>query len=237
MTPKFHQAFLKKRIRLTKDVYEFVFALKNPETIDFKAGQFVNIRVDDGKEKIFFRSYSIMNTPDENSIIKSCIKIIPGGRCSQWLENIPMDTSVTLMGPIGMFTFRETSQKNSLFVATGTGITPLYSMIVNEIQKGNKKPMHLVWGFRHEEDIFYQNFFEILSKKYPNFHSTITLSQSKENWMGEKGRVTDYLEKNFPDSQNTEVYICGLGKMVLDVKNLCIQKGMPSEAVHFEKYD
>ena len=97
--------------------------------------------------------------------------------------------------------------------------------------------MHLLWGFRYKKDIFYENLFRELEKKYPNFKMTITVSRPENEWKGEMGRVTEYLEKKFPDSANTQIYICGVGTMVLDVKNLCIQKGVPAEDVHFERYD
>lgn len=241
MTPKFFESIASSRKYLTDDVYELTLHLKNPLEIDFQAGQFVNIRVDDGKEKIFFRSYSILSPPREKNIIKSCIKIVPDGRCSRWLSQIEIGTKVTFMGPIGMFFFNEKSKKETLFIATGTGITPLYSMIADQLEKGNTSPIHLVWGFRYEKDIFYQEEFFELAKKYPNFKITVAISRPQEGWTGEKGRVTDFLERNFTsgylDAKRLQIYICGVGDMVQDVKDLCIQKGVPTEEVHFEKYN
>lgn len=240
MSPKFFESTVVNRIHLTDNVYELALQLKNPSEIEFRAGQFVNIRVDDEKEKIFFRSYSILSSPREKNIIKSCIKLIPDGRCSKWLAEISIGTKVTFMGPIGMFRFNEKSKKEGIFIATGTGITPLRSMIFHELEKGNASPMHLIWGFKFEKDIFYQEQFMELSKKYPNFKMTLVVSRPQEEWMGEKGRVTNFLEKNFANEslheEKVQIYICGVGEMVQDVKDLCLQKGVPAEDVHFEKY-
>lgn len=248
MSPQFFETKLIEKKKLTEDVYEFIFEMVKPSEIDFQAGQFVNIRVDDGNEKKLFRSYSILSPPREKKVIKSCVKILENGRCSKWLEKSPIGTPVTCMGPIGLFIFKKNSAKDVLFVATGTGITPLHSMIIDELEQGNTTPMHLLWGFRYEKDIFYKKLFEKLSKKYPNFHLTLTLSHPEQKLTESrsigheqsapfsKGRVTEYLEKNFPDSSNTQIYICGIGKMVLDVKNLCIAKGVHSKDIHFERY-
>ncbi|MEK7545152.1 MAG: FAD-dependent oxidoreductase [Patescibacteria group bacterium] len=237
MSPKFFESTLQERIRLTNDVYEFAFALKQPEEIEFKAGQFINIRVDDGNKKILFRSYSILSKTSEKKVIRSCIKIVREGRCTEWLEKIPLGTPVTFMGPIGMFVCKKESEKNMLFIATGTGITPLLCMIEDELKNGQKKSIHLLWGFRNESHIFYQERLEKLAEQYKNFTYEITLSQPSESWKGARGRVTEQLEKKDLDKEKTDVYICGLGDMVLDVKNLCMKKEIPAESIHFERYD
>lgn len=241
MAPKFFESIVSNRKFLADDVYEITFHLKNPLDIEFRAGQFVNIRVDDGKEKIFFRSYSILSPPKEKNMIKSCIKIIPDGRCSKWLSQIEIGAKVVFMGPVGMFAFNEKSKKEAMFVATGTGITPIHSMIVDQLEKGNASEMQLIWGFRYEKDIFYQEELKRLAEKYPNFKMTIIVSRPQEGWTGEKGRVTNFLEKNFTsgslDPKRSQIYICGVEEMVQDAKDLCIQKGVPAEEVHFEKYN
>ena len=237
MPPKFYSSTLQERKKLTNDVYEFAFQLNETDELEFRAGQFINIRVDDGNKKIMFRSYSILNTPTEKKHITSTIKIVPEGRCTQWLEKIPLETPVTFMGPIGVFVFKKECNKDTIFVATGTGITPLLCMIRDELEHGRTTPIHLLWGFRNETDIFYKQELDVLTQQYKNFTYEITLSRPPENWKGSKGRVTEILKQKNIDPQNTQVYICGLGDMVLDVKNICLEKGIPATDVHFERYD
>ncbi len=231
------ESILEKRIHLLDDIYELHFKLVNPAELSFRAGQFVNIRVEDGNPKILFRSYSIMSPPAEKTVIKTCIKLIPTGRATPWLTTIAEGTPVKMMGPLGMFKFNETSEKNTIFIATGTGITPLICMIEDQLEKGNTRPIHLLWGFRYEQDIFYTELLESIAEKYPNFTYAITLSRPEESWPGEKGRVTEWIEHNLFQPENTQVYICGVGNMVLDTAALCEKMGMPKEDVHFERYD
>ncbi len=238
MAPQFFQATLAKKTQLTEDVFEFDFQLQKPDSIEFKAGQFVNIKVEDGNPKILFRSYSIMSSPQEKKMIATCIKVVQNGRCSTWLASLNVGTPLTLMGPIGVFKFNEEAKKKTIFVATGTGITPLRSMIVDQLEKGRTdQAIHLTWGFRFEKDIFYKNFFDELAKKYSNFSYNIVISRPEDSWTGDRGHVTDWLEKNIDEPTETQVYICGIGAMVTDVKNLCIAKGMDAGDVHFERYD
>lgn len=237
MPPQVIASILEKRIRLTHDVFELAFKLIKPEELTFRAGQFVNIRVDDGNPRIFFRSYSIMSPPSEKNTIRTCIKLVPTGRATPWLTTISEGSSMTMMGPLGMFKYNEMSEKDTMFVATGTGIAPLRCMIKDQLAKGNTKKIHLIWGFRYEKDIFYKNEFELLREKYPNFTYTMTISRPEASWTGEKGRVTDWLDKNLLSPSATQMYICGISEMVADVTALCEKRGIPKEDVHVEKYD
>ncbi len=237
MPPIMMSSVLEKRIQLLEDVYELQFKLVNPTEITFRAGQFVNIRVDDGNPKILFRSYSIMSPPYEKDRVRTCIKVVPGGRATTWLSTVNEGSPITLMGPLGIFKFNENADKKTIFVATGTGITPLICMLNDQLEKGNNKPFHLIWGFRFEKDIFYTELLEEITKKYPNFTYTVTLSRPEDSWTGSCGRVTEWIENNITEPLNTQVYICGVGDMVLDTAAICEKIGMPKEDIHFERYD
>lgn len=228
---------LEKRIQLLDDIYELHFKLTAPTELNFRAGQFVNIKVEDGNPKMLFRSYSIMSPPQEKDTIKTCIKLVPGGRATTWLCSIDEGTPVTLMGPLGIFKFNESSEKNSVFIATGTGITPLICMINDQLEKGNTRPIHLLWGFRYEKDVFYKEMLRHMSERYQNFTYTVTISRPENSWTGARGRVTEWLTNSLAEPANTQVYICGVGEMVLDAAALCEKLGMPKEDVHFERYD
>lgn len=237
MPPVTISSILEKRIQLLDDIYELHFKLVNPAELTFRAGQFTNIRVEDGNPKILFRSYSIMSPPYEKDTIKTCIKVVPGGRATTWLSTVPEGTPISMMGPLGMFKFNETAEKKTVFAATGTGITPLICMLNDQLEKGNTRPMHLVWGFRYEKDIFYTELLDSISKKYSSFTYTITISRPEPTWTGHSGRVTEWIEKNITEPLAAQVYICGVGDMVLDTAALCEKIGMLKEDVHFERYD
>lgn len=237
MPPQAITAKLTRRIRLTDDVYELQFQLLKPEELTFTAGQFVNIKVEDGNPKIFFRSYSIMSPPSRKNTITTCIKLVPTGRATPWLTAVREETNMTMMGPFGKFIFHEASEKNTIFIATGTGITPLRCMLEDQLEKGNTTNMHLVWGFRFEKDIFYIDELKKLHTQYPNFTYTITVSRPENEWTGTRGRVTDWLKTNLTRPTETQVYICGVGDMVTDTVVLCEKLGIATENVHFERYD
>ncbi|MEK7673044.1 MAG: FAD-dependent oxidoreductase [Patescibacteria group bacterium] len=229
------QAKLTDKQNFTHDVTELTF--ETADQLTFESGQFVTFKVTD-KMPPCFRAYSISSCPKaENNRFSTCIKVVPEGRGSNWLNNLNIDDTVEFMGPNGKFLFKNNG-KNSVFVATGTGITPFKSMIETELLKGNKNKLQLLFGVRYVKDIFYEEFFKDLAAKYPNFTYEFTVSRPEnDEWHGSTGRVSNILETMPLELANTEVYICGLKEMINDVTEILKTRGMPPDSINSEKYD
>lgn len=200
----------------------------------FKAGQFITIKIDDASPPCF-RGYSVGSAPRTDNTFDLCIKAIPGGRGSNWLNSLRKDDKFIFMGPFGEFVFTTPPEKTALFIATGTGIAPFVSIVKDQLSKGYKGPLHILHGVRYEKDIFYREMFEELAEKHPNFTYDITLSRPDEGWDRLDGWVTDNLEKW--DLPNTEAYICGLTEMINGTIKVLKEKGLTDEEIHFEKFD
>lgn len=228
-------AKLKEKIQFTNDVIELTF--ETPEPFAFRAGQFTTFKVAD-KMPPCFRAYSISSSPSENgNTFSTCLKLIENGRGSNWLNTLKVGDGIEFLGPNGNFLYKG-NKDNALFIATGTGITPFKAMIQDELKRGNKKNLQLLFGLRHISHIFYKDFFENLAKGHPNFSYNITLTKPENpDWQGKIGRVTEFLKTSDIDVQNTEVYICGLKVMIEEVVAILKEKGMAQEDIHFEKYD
>jgi NAD(P)H-flavin reductase len=214
--------------KLTEKITELNLKLIEPASIQFKAGQFVQFLIDSQK-----RSYSIISVPKQNDGISFCVDISPMGVGSNFVENLKKGDELLLEGPLGVFVVKP-ADKDLLFVATGAGIAPFKSMILNLLDSGFDKNVVLLFGLRAEPDIFYFDFFERLSQKHKNFNFIATLSQPSENWQGQKGRVTAYLQQNYEQYKNCTAYICGSIEMVKDVRALLIEKGTQPTDIKIE---
>ena len=233
MGPKF--ATVTENKHLTEDVVEISF--ETPEFFEFEAGQFVTIKIDDQVPPCF-RAYSIKSAPKkEGKTFDLCLKIVEGGRGSNWLAKLKEGDQIFYIGPSGKFTLKDNGKK-SIFIATGTGITPFTSMVEDQLDKGNKDKLHLLFGVRHIKNIFYQDQLDQWNNNYDNFSYDLCLSRPEnDEWEGKKGRVTDILREMDIDPQNTEIYICGLKAMIDEVVEILKEKGLPDEAINEEKYD
>lgn len=229
-------ATLKSRQQYTYDVIELSFETQEP--FNFQAGQFVTFKIAD-KTPPCFRAYSISSQPQQNgNTFENCLKVIPNGRGSNWLNSLKEGDKIDFIGPSGKFIFQTVPEKSVLFIATGTGVAPFRAIIKDQLEKGSAQKMTLLFGVRHEKDIFYKEVFEELAQKYPNFDFILTLSQPENpSWNGKTGRVTTHLETMEIIPENTDAYICGLKDMIGSVETILKAKGLSTEAIHFEKYD
>jgi CDP-4-dehydro-6-deoxyglucose reductase len=124
-------------------------------------------------------------------------------------------------------------------IATGTGVSPIKSMLLHLLDIRSSRKVRLYFGVRHESDLFYTDLYRGLAAKYPEFRYDIVLSApNPESWAGPRGRVTDLIDKLVQpaDAEATEAYLCGGQQMIEDAKARLVAKGFPVEAIHHENF-
>ncbi len=232
MPPITVQAEVSKIVKLTHDVRELTFRLKNPATLDFIAGQYVNFRiVRPDQPKPASRMYSIGSAPSESGVLRLVYNYV-GGPGTTYLDALQIGETVECKAPFGHFVLDLESTRDVAFVATGTGVAPFYSMLLEYLPKNIDRKMTLVWGVREPRDLYYQAELDALKERYANFHYAMAMSRG--DWRGTTGRVTAIFPKIFPTLDNLEVYICGSTAMITDMKSLCDAAG--GCPFHREKY-
>ncbi len=218
---------LKEKRMLTDDVLFLSFQV--PDSFSFEAGQYVSMKII--REAEFrMKSYSILNPPSEKGKLNLCIKLIPNGFASEAFKNLKLGETLSFRGPLGFLTF-DVNGGEHWFIANGTGITPFYSMILEYIRKYPQHTFNLIFGVRSQKDLFLHQEFLDAAKEHPNFTYIPTLS--RDAWEGSMGRVQTQLPL---DLQGKTFYICGLKEMVLETKELLLQKGVPKGRIRVERY-
>lgn len=219
---------------LTHDVLEFV--LQPEEPIQYKAGQYVMIKVPQGF-KFQYRAYSIANHPEDrdNGIVRIVIKILPQGLASEYLKNKKVGDEIELRGGLGFFVFKSEAIKNIYLVATGTGLVPMLCFLEEVLAGGSDQQFILLWGNRYKVDIYFEELLKELSEKHPNFTYQLVLSKPVGYWTGAKGYVTDILKVR-PIDSGYHVYLCGLPQMVEDCKIYLQEQGLTKDQIFEEKY-
>ncbi len=213
--------------------------LVQPDRISYAAGQYVSIRVNGVGER---RSYSIVSTPDDNHGFHLLAEMVEDGKGSGFLKNVSIGDTVEVLGPLGRFVVNDSSRTNNLlFVATGSGIAPVYAMINDLlINKRESRQIRLHWGLKNEANMFWFDNFERLMEQYPNFVFDPVLSQPDSDWSLCSGHVQDCLKRDFPSTseglKGWEGYVCGNPVMVEQVSTLLVELGMKSESVYHEKF-
>jgi sulfite reductase alpha subunit-like flavoprotein len=149
-----------------------------------------------------------------------------------------------MVGPLGVFTRDPGSEHPSLFVGTGTGITPLRSMLKAALARGNKSLLWILFGARHEEDILYRDELVALEMASPHVRYEVTLSRPDPGWGRRSGYVQDHLPelvgalRRAAPGAAVHAYVCGLERMVQSAKTLLRgELGLERKHVHTEQYD
>jgi NAD(P)H-flavin reductase len=211
---------------LTHDVRELQLALVEPAAIDFQPGQFVSFEIErPGSPIPATRAYSIASGAHDRGTIELLLNYVPDGPGSEYLFGLRDGDRTSFRGPVGSFVLRD-SPRDLLFVATGTGIAPIRSMLLSLSHAGSPRAMTLFWGLRSERDLYYQDELLRLGEQLPRFSFITTLSQPGGAWDGHVGRVTRLVDARIAAVDNLEVFLCGNGGMIRDVRDVIRRKGL-----------
>jgi ferredoxin-NADP reductase len=204
----------------------------------FRPGQYMIFHVPEVR-KVIRRSYSISSSPSDRSHFEICVRAVSGGYCSNYLHRLRPGATIQVEGPYGEFSLEPGSNREVLMVATGTGISPIKSMLLQLFERGTRRRIRLFFGLRNVSDLFYVELFDSFTANHSNFEPTIVLSQpDAQRWSGLRGRVTHLIEERVTqaDGARREAYICGGRPMIDDVKALLLTKGFKAEHIHHENF-
>lgn len=213
--------------QLTHDVRQIDFALIEPPEIRFKAGQFVSFDVPDARTgRMVTRPYSIASSPSSSRMISLLLNLVPQGPGSTYLFALREGDQTTFVGPAGNFYLRDDPERELLFVATGTGIAPIRSMLCANAERETPSRTTLYWGLRSQRDLYYQDELAGLSRQVSESAHIITLSRPEIGWEGASGRVTTWIERQIHDVKWLAVYLCGNSGMITEVTSIIRSKGL-----------
>ena len=221
--------------QLTHDVRQIDFELLDPHEIHFQAGQFVSFEVPDPRTgRLVTRPYSIASSPDSPRVISLLLNLVPGGPGSTYLFGLQEGDKTAFSGPAGNFYLRDDPERELLFVATGTGLAPIRSMILSNAARPVPQRATLFWGLRSQRDLYYQEELADLKQQHTDFSCTVTLSRPEAGWSGVTGRVTDLVQQQVRDVKQRTVYLCGNSSMIKEVTGMIQAKGLCP--IYREKY-
>ncbi len=198
--------------------------------INYKAGQYILV-MPTIEGKAVMKPYSISSSNGNN--IELCIRRV--GRVSNYMCGLKHGDKIDVMGPAGNF-FLKPVGNDTVFAATGTGISSIHPMIQEIFEKGTGNEIWLFFGIRTEDEIIYRDYFESLAGRHKNFHFVPVLSRPAEGWQGERGHVQDALRKYIKIPGGMDIYICGVLAMVEEVAQIAEEMGFKKEKIYFEKY-
>lgn len=199
----------------------------NKHVVAPQPGQHVSIKVEvDGRS--LTRSYS----PSIVSINPLCLEItvkkVADGKVSNWLtQHADIGDMVEISQPFGDFLW-ENDQRPVLFLAAGSGITPIISLLRAHLKNSTQRAVTLHYWVKERSDASFLAEFLALQQQYSNFSFYVHLTrQSAQHSYEREGRITAQSELAKDGLNNTVAYACGPHAFVQAASNLL--KGQVSQ--------
>jgi ferredoxin-NADP reductase len=238
-------ARLLRSVPLSEFTKHLEFEVLGVRRFGFVAGQWLSVKACTPEGEEITRAYSIASAPSDNGCFAFCLNRVQDGFMSNYLCNLGEGTEIPFQGPFGDFILRP-PLRNTLMIATGTGIAPFRSMLegmFDPVERRTLPPVcanaqiWLLLGARYEQDIYYREEFERLAAEHPNFHFLPTLSRGGPDWKGMRGYVQEHVREIVGSRPDMQAYICGLDKMVSANRELLKSLGWDRKSIRYEKYD
>lgn len=225
---------------LTYDIKQITLALRSPAEINFRAGQYIQFEVPEYElsPEPVYRAYSMASQPSCKNEVELEIRLVPSGICTTFVFNhLGEGDRVTINGPYGEFYLRDTN-RDILFIAGGSGMAPIKSILNDMAEKGNTRRVTYFFGARAVRDLFLVEEMRELERKLPNFRFIPALSEphQDDNWKGETGLITEVLDRRISSVENTEAYLCGSPGMIDAAIAVLTKKGIPEELIYYDKF-
>jgi|TARA_Y100000817_G_C16852310_1_gene542561 Na+-transporting NADH:ubiquinone oxidoreductase subunit F len=198
-----------------------------------------------------FRAYSMANHPAEGNIVMLNVRIAhpppqkwdaPPGIASSYIFNLKPGDKVTISGPYGEFFIKDTDRE-MVYIGGGAGMAPLRSHLFHlfhTLKTGRK--VSYWYGARSKREMFYDEHFKDIEKKFPNFSYNVALSDpmDEDNWSGYTGFIhqavlDNYLSKH-EDPTEIEYYMCGPPMMNKAAKGMLHDLGVEDEMIDFDDF-
>jgi propane monooxygenase reductase subunit len=223
---------------LTHDMKRLVLNLVDPPEMQFLSGQYAELYIPGTQEH---RAYSMANTPTDDSRAEFIIRVYPGGRFSEDLldKKLEVGDSITLSVPYGVFTLREKSEGDLIFVGGGSGMAPILSILRHMAESGIERNATFYYGARTKKDLFYLDEIRELGEQLPGeFKFVPVLSEPEEDdeWDGETGMVTDAINDLEDDLSEMEAYMAGPPPMIDAAIPVLTNLGLEEEHIYYDKF-
>ncbi len=207
-------------LEFTEELSDGIYLFGFRRDFDFIAGQVVGIALEENGPR---RLYSICSGEDEAQV-KILYNVIDEGYLTPRLSDLESGDTIWITEPRGEFT---DNPDPAVWIATGTGIAPFYSMI----KSGLSQNKILIHGNRFLEQFhFYDEFETVLGDNY------IRCCSGEQDERVYHGRVTAFIEEEAELDPSLKYYLCGNAEMVVETRDILIQKGIPFHQIISEIY-
>lgn len=218
--------------RLGEEVVELVLRLPPITDFRFLPGQFIRLT---NRDRIT-RSYSLAAPGDATRQLRLHVRRVNNGAFSDYLfgRAVPGDL-LHVEGPMGRFFLRKAQTASlTLFLATGTGIAPIFAMLaaLDDAARARLGGIDLYWGNRHAADEYLADALTLLCSRLGIGYWPL---RSREASSGAR-HVQDLMVERHPDLRDAEVFASGNAAMIAEARSRCLERGLDASRFHSDPF-
>ncbi|HBO45308.1 MAG TPA: NADH:ubiquinone reductase (Na(+)-transporting) subunit F, partial [Planctomycetaceae bacterium] len=161
---------------------------------------------------------------------------------STFLHHLTPGDPITAVGPFGDFHIKPTDRE-MVYLGGGAGMAPLRSHLAHLFENEKTTRRISFWyGARSLRESFYQDYFETMARRFPNFRFHLALSdpQPRDNWKSYTGLIHEILLENYlarhPDPTSIEYYVCGPPAMIRASLTMLTGLNVDGSQVAFDEF-
>lgn len=227
--PAKHSAQIVSLRRGAPSVTLLTLKLDRCDDLVFQSGQYVRLAAPGVGEA---RAYSIASTPADLPLLELMIRLVPDGKTSRWLqETAKVGDRVKLQAPLGSFGLDDRARRH-VFVAGGTGLAPVLSMIRSLRDHG--QPALLCFGCTRRQELFYEQELAELAASMPQLEIRLAVMEGADGDL-RTGTAVSLLQKEDFDA-DTVCYLCGPPPMVDAARKALVGHGLGPKAIRAERF-
>ncbi len=201
----------------------------------FMPGQFAWIKLAISPFTLEEHPFSFSSSAERQDRLQFGIKAL--GDFSSRVGTIPVGTRAFLDGPHGAFSIDRYQAVGYVFIAGGVGITPFMSFLHTMADRGDPRPVMLIYADNSIHDVAYREDIESLKQRL-KLDVVYVIRNPPEDWQGETGMITgQLLERRLPKEKFTRfVFVCGPPVMMDAVHAALLEHGVPKEHIQLERF-
>lgn len=225
-------------VRAERDnIWTLALAPDGHAGISFAPGQFAWLTLHTSPYHVKEHPFSFSSSATNTSLIEFTIKEL--GDFTRTIRTVQPGEIAYLDGPYGVFSVdRYPRAPGFVFVAGGVGIAPIMSMLRTAADRGERRPLTLVYANNRWEDVIFREELEQLRERL-DLELVHVLAEPPPEWRGERGYIDETLlaRRLPPERRLSEYFLCGPRPMTDAAQRALRALGVPLRRVHFELFE
>jgi len=212
------------------------FRLARPAGFDFRAGQFLTVRVTAASKPVV-RCYTISSAPEARGYLEISVKRLGIGSTALH-GNVREGTRLAIRGPGGHFLYPDGDPRPIVLLGGGVGATPLMSMLRHAALSDPQRPVTFLLSVRTDADVPFRAELDALAQSHSRMRIVVAVTRGSASPAFWPGRIDESLLRRFvPSPAEALHFVCGPAPMIAAMRELLTDMGAPPTQVFAEAFE